>query len=1334
MALGFGTLESDTPLSFVDEFPAPGEVEIDLEDRGFLRYRPPAPGQVYWVEATIGFREDISGGAKRTCVDFRQEGLGQRPNPLEREGARFTGFDHAGAQLPLGRITNIAGCTGWEVQGLGTISLRCDAISVVVTLASGADAPKLEALDAAGNSIDAAAASGVGPETITLTGPGIATVRITAPQAETVVMRVCWVCESAEAEGGQRTKSHIAIKGYFGAGLVAAEEAVGACGDIVKVQLLADAMDRIEISRGPAVLIELCVALVRTGLRTGGPWELLDGFDYPLCLPVAHPDYPCPGKPNSAAAAEATGLSRIVYGPAAPWSGGPSDEIRARLERLVENGPPPAGQPMHLRADPVLGTPSPPAEAGGTILQQQQRPLDLLLLGSLQPPVAQILGLYWFDKTADPGVAYDYLLIADHDGSLGGTAASGLAWVNSVLDFTVVDGFVSFGRTLVPSVPLQVPSGLRVYALPGATVAPAAGGAVIDATNNAGLTWDQKLTSGVLSPDAPVLYHVWRADLGNAADPPGPSDGDFDPLTKDTPLPVGTAIVDPPQIPPQPDQWPPFALNYIDRGFAEGWYAYRVNGVDIFGRHSANSASAEWAQWAPPPVPKPWYYRDAPAGPVVDPARIRLLDKIAPPPPTGVEAFALDPDDPTVLKDAAWQAWRNSLSQVERDTVIGLRLRWRWELPQQRQAPDTREFRIYYHPAPVNTLRGRVTSVSAAGADRTDVVTDIAHGEAANAFTGLSVRIGSKSFRILSSDTASPLRFRVQNIGPTDNIRPPTRTRCAIALQPGSPLYRDFSNPPAWQDRLLTVGFADHVTIDGTARIYEVFLPVAGSPDRSGLPLIATLAEPMSAGVIGVTAADDKQHTHDKRGDPARFGNESRVGGPATVFRVRREKPTAPDMPADSDKVWATAADYHGTSYYTFRWLPSANLKTFVYRAMDDAVIKADLAQRPRPLLQATDLQAFPDAATEPAWDALKRQQVAAELNALNGVDPTNAAAVRTVYGGLSNDALRVLAGLPGTERAFVQLTHLPLDPDEPEAGAPGGLRWRRVGPDVAPGSLMAAERAFVDALDGKARNRYFYRCAYVDEVQNVGSMGLSSAPVWLPDVTPPVPPRIARLIAGDKQITLEWSSNRESDLAEYRIYRTNSREAARDIRLMELVHTVAVPDGDPAVRPKTLSWTDTPVPGLRDIWYRVVAVDRVDPDPKGGGGNVSAPSAAMRGRAFDQSPPVAPAFSTAERVRLDEAGTVHAWSDPIPAGQIRRPAVRLQWPAAAAGVRLIVQYKGEFDGGFGAASGWLDPGTTSFIHSNERTAEALTYRLKVVSQAGNANTVFNPVTIAVPS
>jgi hypothetical protein len=506
-------------------------------------------------------------------------------------------------------------------------------------------------------------------------------------------------------------------------------------------------------------------------------------------------------------------------------------------------------------------------------------------------------------------------------------------------------------------------------------------------------------------------------------------------------------------------------------------------------------------------------------------------------------------------------------------------------------------------------------------------------------------------------------------------------------------------------------------------------MPVPDSSNRSGLPLSPTLEEPLAAALIGVTANDDQLYTPDHRGDRKRFGNESSMGGPATVFRVLREPPGPPAAAGTSGRVWASRADYHGHSYFTYRWSPAPYLKAFTYRALDDAIFQADLARRPRTQpLAATHLQFFPDEDAEPGWNEARRILVADELNALDQLDKKDKAAVAAAYGGLSDDALRVLAALPGTERVFVQLTPQALDPDEPDARAPNGLRWRRLGPDAPAGMLAANERAYIDTLDGKARNRYFYRCAYVNEVHTVGSLSLSSPPVWLPDVTPPVAPRITKVSAGDCQIALEWSRNREPDLAEYRVFRTFDLNRSRDIRLMDLVHTL--PADDPVAQNPFISWTDNPVPGLRDIWYRIVAVDRVDPDPKGGGGNISAPSPAIRTRAFDLTPPPPPAIASLAWVRVDPQGAIHALSDAVPVGTEWVMSVQLTW-AAPTDMKFLVQVKGDSDADFSSASGWLPPGTTSYLHANTRTFETHTYRLKVISGAGNTNVVYNELELA---
>src|SRR5581483_1212171 len=154
----------------------------------------------------------------------------------------------------------------------------------------------------------------------------------------------------------------------------------------------------------------------------------------------------------------------------------------------------------------------------------------------------------------------------------------------------------------------------------------------------------------------------------------------------------------------------------------------------------------------------------------------------------------------------------------------------------------------------------------------------------------------------------------------------------------------------------------------------------------------------------------------------------------------------------------------------------------------------------------ATDDSRFPAAADEPRWDQALRESVAAELAELGG--KADLAAARDFFRNrISNDALRVLAGLAELAPAFSQVTIQPLDPDD-------GANADRPGPDTPPGyAPRASLRAYVDTLDGRSSNRWFYRSAYVDNAHNVSGLSLSSPPVYLHDVVPPRTPVVTRVL-----------------------------------------------------------------------------------------------------------------------------------------------------------------------------------------------------------------------------
>ncbi len=946
-----------------------------------------------------------------------------------------------------------------------------------------------------------------------------------------------------------RAVGPVRLVAYQGTVPVAQAEVSGAPGQIVAATLDADQMDSVEIVPNSCALVEICFVPALAEIANG--WEQLKGVPYPLCLPSSQATYPCAGKPGSAALALAMAVGRVRYGDPSAWDAARLAEMTVFLDDLVTGGP--AGGAM---ADRVTSQVLPGASAGDP-QPPDISPLDMLVFGSLDPAVAQVLGLYWVDDTALENTAYDYVVLADHDNSFQGKVASALSAMNAAALPANVDGWITFNLKLGPAPVLAAPDSPLCYALPGGVVASSEPGAVAPSgTNTVGLRWTLPLTSdNDLLPNSAIFYHLWRLDLGATAPAAAPSAASYTLLTAGAPIIVGDADVAAGQPAANASDWPPFRMLVQDRRLPDGWYSYRLAGVDIFGQWSALSDPACWQQWTPAPNPRPWYYVGAGSDAVLNAYAVQVRDTTPPPAPPGVEAFALDPLDPLLVQDqpfVSWLAdgWWNGRTANEKAAGIGVRVTWRWTKQQMLQAPDTREFRLYFHPG-----------------------------------------------------TDPPL--------------------------PDSGLSGN------WATRLFIVGYGDHVSIDANGdRAYQVLLPLLGDASFQGVPLAPDNANPVAYGHIGVSAADDKMATMDNsvwQGTPFgnRGGNEGRVGIPAKIYRVLRTPPPPPGVVDTSDKVWATPANYHSLSYYTFRWpkpLADAELiDAHVFRAMDEALFEYDFRQRPRLPLDVGDDSLFPVA----SWSAVTRASIKTELDALNALTPllagddlpTTTSKIRNAlqsYRALSDNALRTLASLPaeegsapkpGNEGAFSQLTYQPLMHTPENAD--------RIGPDGSDSYVpLSALAAYLAEIDGRAQNRYFYRAAFVNHAHDMGPLGPSSPPVYLPKVEPPRTPVITKILGGDRQITITFASNREADLAEYRIYRADNARTARDIRLMDLVGTVAQANIDPI--DAGTAWTDSAgLIGGRQYYYRLVAVDAA--------GNVSPPTSPQIGVPIDARVPIAP-------------------------------------------------------------------------------------------------------------
>jgi hypothetical protein len=1167
-----------------------------------IRIRTSAPTRTRVRRVTFG-------GASSGDIVFLNPAPKILPDPYTESGVTFRLIDFHGALfanmrvLPAGALP-----TGLQLGPEGSadselrIQLPPGTTSVDLFLSWQNAAIKVEGFDPQGIFAGGTQNEGFTSETNVYLGfpRAVADIRIqTSAPSQTVLHRL-----SFRAAGSGK---EIHVRAYGQDVLIAEQSLAGASGTVVDAVFKSDLLTAIEIDGGDAALVDLCVAGAATDASHG--WEPLQ--QRPIGLPVTHPLYPlsAPWTGNDVRA-------RVLYAKPADlntiWSDAVVQDLKSHLATLVAGGP--NGPPMAQVSQQVSATSTTASRSPYPVMPRQSA-LDLVLLAALNPGMAQALGLYYVDATATPEVDYDYLIVADYTGVGKAGAATPLAAnILALVEqnrFDQFDAWIVFNKTKATAPPLSAPVGVKVFSLPGGTVT-GAGGSIQEGQNNAALSWDLGATDqGRLLPERPILYHVWRADLQNSTAPA--AGGTYNLITTNGPVLVVQPILPPAATPTRPSDWPPveLALFFTDRGLTDGWYGYQMNGIDLFGRHTANSAPAAWYQWSPAPDPRPWYYQDPPANSVVHASAVRLLDKIPPPEPTGVEAWVLDPADPMLLRDTPYQDWHNALPSSELDTLVGLRVRWHWTVMHMRQAPDTREFRIYFHPGtnppdpdhsiPLywqqryyvvgyesNVTKTLAPASSAAGLKLTGLLAAVAGSVVSlDGTPDLSALLLMGEHLSLDADTARPDKtYRIIAVDDTTK-----KLTLEAAPNTGGALT-------AWQ-----IGFP--------LRTYEVFIPGTGDTVRADVLPVPTQADPLLFANIGVSAADDKTTTLDAPQWASghwgnRFGNEGRIGAPAKIYRVRRTPPDPPELPVFGDRVYATVADYNHSSFFTFHWPKQPNLQAHIYRALDDTLFQIDwsirFARFPLDPANPEAAALFPN-----GWTPAQMQSVSAELNKLaspadyatlskdaqtalatlpgnapllwdkglqqrdwalrhsrTGLAPSDAffpavfnTATRQLIVGelnqikdaagyltLSDSALRVLAGLPGNERAFSQITIQPLPanpgenedhrgPDDPESYPPNG-------------SLLA----FQDTLDGRARNRYFYRAAYVDKVHNRGEMSLSTPPVYLPDVEPPPAPSIVKVLGGDREAVLSWTAASEASVVRTLLYRTTDKEKTREARL----------------------------------------------------------------------------------------------------------------------------------------------------------------------------------------
>ncbi|MFQ5651578.1 MAG: hypothetical protein ACE5IY_16705, partial [bacterium] len=146
------------------------------------------------------------------------------------------------------------------------------------------------------------------------------------------------VARKIEVRIGFREKAKAEITALYKRTPVAQTTVAGNAGQVLTVILEFDAITNVKISSAPAALVELCFVPVSQEATEG--WESVPDFQYPMCLPVKHPDYPCsPGASEDLSQARNSAKQRIRYGSPDPFTSPQGPPFTAGKISVVNGSP-----------------------------------------------------------------------------------------------------------------------------------------------------------------------------------------------------------------------------------------------------------------------------------------------------------------------------------------------------------------------------------------------------------------------------------------------------------------------------------------------------------------------------------------------------------------------------------------------------------------------------------------------------------------------------------------------------------------------------------------------------------------------------------------------------------------------------------------------------------------------------------------------------------------------------------------------------------------------------------------------------------------------------------
>ena len=518
---------------------------------------------------------------------------------------------------------------------------------------------------------------------------------------------------------------------------------------------------------------------------------------------------------------------------------------------------------------------SPPQDAKARLAPLS---LDLLLLMAIDPYIARALGLLFVDDgLSELGKPYDYLVIAHYT-----TPGSGSYAVPVVIDY----GAIAWGIVYGPTPALEPPAGLHAEAVAGGT-RQSDDGSEIQAASAGGLRWALPLSGGALMMGAACAYDVARAALPGvtAAPPPLPADPAF---AKITPLPVVVGrsenvlgnLVYPAH----------YYLDFTDGNRAlKGWYAYRVRGIDIFGRRSAYSAAAS----------------------------VRLLQRVPPPPPDSVQARYIVHGDPLLSAGDA--------ALVPNPGQERLVVSFKWSTAMASRAPRIVHFTIYHQDVFPPPLEGGVLSTIDNHDGTFTALTDLAIADHALYVDG-SLLAGTdplsdpgneaqaNTFFVLATTTGANALLRVlPRATSTHLLTPAAGQRCRLSA--------GTANRGVWRAPPIATVPAK-----------------AGSGVGSYIPDLAGMfALELPPGVFKIGAYIGVSSTVQVEASSELL--EGAVSAPHRVMAYRRTPPPPPFV--DISQLVSGPVDFYGNSLFPVSFSPQPGITYQIARALDATIAAA---------------------------------------------------------------------------------------------------------------------------------------------------------------------------------------------------------------------------------------------------------------------------------------------------------------------------------------------------------------------------------------------------------